>query len=132
MQTFRTDRDIIRSAKNLDKRRLNCQIKEAIQIAHILLIEENRWKNHPNVKRWKGFEDYLVLVYIPIHLSEWIKREGKSDVYLKKLSLLMDHVTGDRVVKPTWMTDKLIEEHRSNLVGKYPEYYKPLFVGEKI
>ena len=60
MQTFITDFDMAQNAKKLDDKRLGKQRIEALQIANCLLVKESRWKNHPAVKMWKGYERFLI------------------------------------------------------------------------
>jgi hypothetical protein len=125
MQTFITDINIIQSAKNLDNKRLGKQRVEAIQIANNLLIKPNRWKNHPAVKMWDGYIEFLIY-YLTIHICEWHNRGFKNNKCLIHLQNLSSKIK-NKVVKPNWLTEEFIESHRSNLIRKKPEYYRPLF-----
>lgn len=71
MQTFITDFNMAQNAKNLDNKRLGKQRVEALQIASCLLEKETRWRNHPAVKMWKGYESFLIRRYIITLFAEW-------------------------------------------------------------
>ncbi|MFW9871903.1 MAG: MSMEG_6728 family protein [Candidatus Thorarchaeota archaeon] len=135
MQTFITDHDMAISAKNLDNKRLGKQRVEALQIFECLIIKETKWKNHPAVKMWKGYEGYLLLIYLRSILNEWgIIRNFKSFKCEEKWFTYMTRYTKRKpyiVIKPSWITDEFIESHRSNLIRKKPEYYNPLFPNTK-
>lgn len=132
MNTFITDHNIVKSAKNLDNRRLGKQRVEAIQIANCLLVKESRWKNHPAVKMWKGYEKYLVQTYLFEILWEWSHRGFKNLKCLEHFENLYYNFSKNLVwEKPYWLTNEFIEAHRSNLIKKNSEYYKPLFPNTK-
>ena len=58
MQTFLAYGEYRRSARVLDKQRLNKQITETQQIL-TCLIEGGSWENHPAVRMWRGYEQSL-------------------------------------------------------------------------
>jgi len=130
MQTFIIHRDMRQSASLLDWRRLGKQRVEAIQIARILVgfSERSRWRNHPAVKMWQGYESYLIWEYLVIHMMEWSRRgyrnircvEHLAELAVATLDLLPP-------VMPPWIDDAFIEAHRSNLIAKNEEVYAPLF-----
>jgi len=130
MQTFIVDEDLRRSASLLDRIRLGNQRLEAIWIAQILVgINANsRWKNHPAVRMWRGYESYLIWEYLVVHMVEWAKRGYKNTrcvEYLAELGYLtLDKPPGPM---PCWIDDNFIEAHRSNLIRKKEEFYAPLF-----
>ncbi len=128
MQTFITSFNQAETAKNLDNKRLGKQRVEAIQIANCLLIKENKWKNHPAVKMWKGYEDYLVNIYLSSIMKEWINRGFNnlkcSPHALRLMSLLFNN---HKILTPFWLNEKFILSHKSNLIRKNPDYYKPIF-----
>ena len=128
MQTFITDFDLEKSAKNLDNKRLGKQRIEAIQIAKILIEGENyRWKNHPAVLMWKGYEAFLVKKYIKAILKEWNSREFSNTKSLKDYRRLYRLVFHMEIIKPDWITAELIKSHRSKLIQKHPDYYKKIW-----
>jgi hypothetical protein len=135
MQTFITDHDMAISASNLDDKRLGKQRVEALQIFECLVVKETRWKNHPVVKMWKGYEGYLLNVYLYNILSEWEIGRGFNNEKCKAKFILYQNLITRRIrteyTIPLWITDKFIETHRSNLIRKNPEHYKPLFPNTK-
>jgi hypothetical protein len=131
MQTFITDFDLEKSAKNLDYKRLGKQRVETIQIANECLGLKNGWQNHPAIKMWKGYEKYLILEYLYLHLLEWQNRGYKSPKCLEHYERLKKNVKNLNFIKPFWITEEFIESHRSNLIAKKYEHYKPLFPNTK-
>lgn len=134
MQTFITDFDMAQNAKNLDNKRLGKQRVEALTIATCLLEKENGWKNHPAVKMWKGNENYLILEYLPAIFKEWKSRGFKNEKcenWYDKLLFFINNQIFILTLRPTWMIQDFIEAHRSNLIRKNPEHYKPLFPNTK-
>ena len=134
MQTFITDHNLAISARNLDNKRLGKQRVEALQILDCLIRKPNRWLNHPATQMWKGNEGYLLLVYIQKIFYEWSDiRKFKNHKCLHWSFELFDymmkvnHQFSVSCNKPDWVTDKFIEAHRSNLIRKNPDHYKPLF-----
>jgi hypothetical protein len=134
MQTFITSFNQTETAKNLDNKRLGKQRVEAIQIANCLLIKENRWKNHPAVKMWEGNTNYLILIYLKEILEEWEKRGFKNfkcQEHFNTLKNLAYHTVNKNyeifALKPIWVTEEFILSHKSNLIRKNSDYYKPIF-----
>ena len=132
MNTFITDFDMAQNARNLDDKRLGKQRVEALQIAECLLIKKSRWKNHPAVRMWRGYERYLIDPYLLFILNEWEHRRFKNwrcyEKYLHFKYIILDGMTFPHYVKrPPWITEEFIESHRSNLIRKKPEHYRPLF-----
>ena len=127
MQTFICDIVLNISASNLDVKRLGKQRIEAIQIAMCLLEKESKWKNHPAVKMWKGFEVFLVKEYLKSILDEWNKRGFKNEKCKEHYFRLLEKVKNKKIIKPYWINSEFIEAHRSNLIRKKPEFYKKLW-----
>ena len=119
MQTFLPFPDFAQSAHSLDRQRLGKQRIENKQIYNSL-IEGGGWKNHPAVLMWKGHEQALVHYAIEI-CNAWSMR-GYADMtwafwYPKK------DVT--KLVKPWWLgNEDFHRSHRSNLIQKFPEWYR--------
>jgi hypothetical protein len=131
MQTFFPEEDINKTVRCLDNKRLGKQRVETIQILNILLgISPNSsWKNHPAVKMWKGYEPYLVKVYLKKVLEEW-ERRGFRNTKCKKHwinFMLNSKIRGENAFKPLWINKEFCEAHKSNLVRKDPEHYKKWF-----
>ena len=134
MQTFITDFNMAQNAKNLDNKRLGKQRIEALQILDCLLAKKSRWKSHPAVKMWKGYEEYLLYSYLTWVIDQWLRRGFKNnkcqDWYLK-LQKICKYPGVENIKKPKWLTKEFIESHRSNLIRKNSEYYKSLFPNTK-
>ena len=136
MQTFLPYTDPLKCAEVLDNKRLGKQRVEAIQILQILtgIKKDSKWKNHPAVKMWKGYESFLLWVYLGNILQEWEDR-GYANV------LCIDHFVAlhrklnslglryKDIKAPSWLTEDFCRHHQSNLIRKNPTYYGPLFPG---
>lgn len=129
MQTFIPYKDPIESAKVLDNKRLGKQRVEAIQIARSLLGITDGWKNHPAVKMWKGYESYLIKVYLKNIMDEWEMRGFKNEKCHEHYLNLLKLVNDKRPIKPHWFSDIVCQSHRSRLIQKKPEYYAGIFEG---
>ena len=120
MQTFLPYPDFRKSAKTLDSKRLGKQRVEAYQILRCL-AQPNRWRNHPAVKMWAGYEDALKM-YMNACIDEWINR-GYRNVMDKM-------VHPQNPLMPPWLGDcRLHTSHKSNLIRKDPEFYGSKFPG---
>ena len=119
-----------RSVKNLDKRRLNAQRKEAYQILTTLKAKRKAEKrgetvkigydNHPATLMWKGYEEALK-VYINNCIKYFIRRGGST--VMERLK-----VDKDKVIWPWWFTwESLHLSHKCSLLRKDPHYYSKIF-----
>lgn len=117
------------TARFLDRQRLGKQRVEALQIMQVLLgLQESKgWKHHPAVLMWKGYEPYLLKVYIRAMLDEWAIRGYKNTKSEEKYQQYLDYIEGRDVVKPPWITEQFCKSHRSNLLRKDYDYYKKYF-----
>jgi len=126
MQTFLISSEPSETARILDNKRLFKQIVEGNQILGCLLVEENRWKNHPAVKMWKGYEHFLCK-YVAVMINEWTEKGydcSKSLINLKKHYELCKSL---EYKIPHWFSDEFFLAHKSNLIRKKPEWYRPIF-----
>lgn len=115
MQTFLPYPSFIKSAECLDYRRLGKQRVEAKQILDTLKYG-SRWKNHPAVKMWEGYEEALAL-YHDIIISEWIRRGYNNNMQYNwgySIQTIMPHWFGNYDFHAS---------HRSNLLRKNYEFY---------
>ena len=120
MQTFLPYPDFAECARVLDYKRLGKQRVEAWQILRALKRESGGWVNHPAVLMWRGYESALN-TYGREMCLEWIAR-GYND------SMLDRFVCVGNPDLPLWLGDtRLHLSHQSNLVRKFPEYYKLKF-----
>ena len=134
MQTFITDFNMAQNAKNLDNKRLGKQRVEGLQIASCLLEKETRWKNHPTVKMWKGYEEFLLYFYLNWIFDQWLRRGYKNEKCTEtyeRLCNICKYPGFENIKTPLWLSIQFIESHRSNLIRKNPEFYRPLFLDTK-
>ena len=130
MQTFLSEFTFSGAAEVLDKKRLQKQLLEGRQILDILLDKpEARWRNHPAVLMWKGYEYYLYL-YCKRMMEECV--EQGINVEKNALQLHRHIVTimsrGLSEEPPVWWVDGELQErivvtHRARLYVKKPEHY---------
>jgi len=121
MQTFLPFSDFTASAHVLDRQRLGKQRVEAWQILNALSRTSGGWINHPAVRMWAGHEASLC-DYARAICDEWISR-GYKDT-------MRDRFPTASGEPPTWVGDEAFHmTHRSMLIQKNPDYYRPLFPG---
>jgi len=114
MQTFLPYPDFDKSIACLDWRRLGKQRVEAMQILHTL-THGSRWKNHPAVLMWRGYEDALRL-YMNKCIQEWILRGYNNTMQIAEVT--------EPVEMPPWFGEEEFHaSHRSNLLRKDAEWY---------
>ncbi|MBY8873113.1 MSMEG_6728 family protein [Micromonospora sp. PLK6-60] len=137
MQTFLPYPDFLASARTLDQRRLGKQRVEAIQVLRGLTRPGYGWRNHPAVKMWAGYEEALVRYGLDV-CAVWCE-PGRADTCAATLTTDLATACGlDRVRTqpelaatgelPPWLgREDLHRSHRSSLLRKDPEHYRPLF-----
>ncbi|MEX2680277.1 MAG: pyrimidine dimer DNA glycosylase/endonuclease V [Candidatus Sigynarchaeota archaeon] len=124
-----TSFDMEECARHLDSRRLGKQRVEALQILRANLGLSKGWKNHPVTRAWKGYEPFLLNIYLKAIMDEW-ERRGYKNVKCITMRDEIAQIIGDAMpVPPPWLTEQLILSHQSNLVRKNPVHYKCLFPG---
>lgn len=119
MQVFLPYISFIETAKCLDYKRLGKQRVEAMQILRILtgVTPQSKWRHHPCVKQWKGYEETLK-VYHDTMIQEWIDRGYKNTMIKFNQSEQIAYEL------PPWLDDNFCSRHRSTLLAKDFEYYK--------
>jgi hypothetical protein len=133
MQTFLPYESFAESAAALDQARLGKQRVETLQVLRSLLLPTYGWQNHPVTKMWRGFLPGLT-AYGLATVDEWVRR-GHTDSTRHLIAEFAPGVVGksqeelaERRMLPAWIGDEeLHRSHRSNLVRKAPEYYRPMF-----
>ncbi|MFD9760026.1 MSMEG_6728 family protein [[Kitasatospora] papulosa] len=137
MQTFLPYADFSRSAAALDPRRLGKQRVETIQVLRGLTVPGYGWRHHPAVRMWTGYEEALVRYGLDV-CAAWTA-EGRADTCAKTLRADLAGALGRTTVRtaaelaaarelPPWLGDEgLHRSHRSALVRKDPDHYRPLF-----
>lgn len=136
MQTFLPDKDFTQCAKMLDMQRLGKQRVEAKQILKALHYRQlldagwtppidsktNKpkrigWVNHTATLMWETY-DLALCAYMNAMILEWKARGYKNTMPLINLD-------GLDVQMPYWLgCPELHSSHRSNLLGKKPEFYE--------
>jgi len=123
MQVFVPETTFSEIAQVLDYRRLGKQRVETFQILKANLGLTKGWINHPASRMWRGHEAGLS-AYGQAICEAWIAL-GYKDTTLEKIVAL---VKPDPTDLPEWWgREDIILSHRSNLVRKFPEHYRPLW-----
>lgn len=136
MQTFLPYPDFERSARALDAKRLGKQRVETIQVVRALTVPGYGWANHPAVLMWKGHEEALGR-YGFVCCEVWTEL-GFGDTCAATIGADLARVGIQQVrteaelaaagALPSWLGDEALHlSHRSALVRKDPDHYRPLF-----
>lgn len=133
MQTFLPYADFTRSAAVLDVPRLGKQRVETLQILRALELFDYGWGTHPAVQMWRGHTPALVC-YGLTFVAEWT-RGGRAETTAEKIAEFAPEVGGrsqegliaDGLMPPWWGDERLHSSHRSALVRKDPDFYRPVF-----
>lgn len=137
MQTFLPYPDFAASAAVLDPRRLGKQRVEALQVLRGLTVANHGWRRHPAVRMWIGYEEALVRYGLEM-CGAWTAA-GRADTCAATMTAdYAAHCPGAAVREraelgaagelPNWLGLAAFHlSHRSALVTKAPEYYRPLF-----
>jgi hypothetical protein len=126
MQTFLPYPSFKDSAAVLDRQRLGKQRVEVLQLLNVLTGVRQGWGNHPAAKMWRGYESALA-VYGCVMCREWTGR-GYNDTCYGKILERVPAAFNEVLVLPPWVGSSDFHlSHRSNLLRKLPEHYRPLF-----
>ena len=133
MQTFLPYPSFLASAQVLDRQRLGKQRVETLQILRALELPDYGWQNHPVVRMWRGRTPALVRYGLDC-ARVWTSR-GHSDSTADQIAefapWVRERTQADLqrdALLPSWLGDeRLHRSHRSQLIAKDPEYYRPLF-----
>jgi Pyrimidine dimer DNA glycosylase len=133
MQTFLPYADFEATAHVLDRQRLGKQRVETLQILRALELPDYGWQNHPAVRMWRGRTPALVRYGLDC-VRVWTGR-GHGDSTAGQIAefapwvreLSQDDLRHESLL-PAWLGDeRLHRSHRSQLLAKDPEFYRPLF-----
>lgn len=135
MQTFLPFPSFDESARVLDQARLGKQRVETLQVLRALVVPTYGWQRHPVTAMWRGHVPGLA-AYGLATVREWTGR-GHADTVGPQILEFAPEVAGltqeelaDRGLLPSWIGDPAVHEsHRSRLIAKAPELYRPLFPG---
>lgn len=129
MQTFLPYPSFIESAAVLDLPRLGKQRVETLQLLRANTVPGYGWQHHPATKMWHGHLPALVSYGLAM-TDRWIAL-GRPDTVrgqLLEFAPEVDGVPQSELDLPPWIGDEAFHlAHRSNLVRKDPEHYRPLF-----
>ncbi|WP_369052738.1 MSMEG_6728 family protein [Kineococcus terrestris] len=136
MQTFLPYADFARSAAVLDAPRLGKQRVETLQVLRALELPDYGWVNHPAVRMWRGCTPALV-AYGLACVDAWT-RPGRADSTRRLIAEFAPEVAGRTQADlaadgllPYWLGDEALHRsHRSALLRKDPDFYRPLFGDE--
>jgi Pyrimidine dimer DNA glycosylase len=133
MQTFLPVADFADSARLLDSPRLGKQRVETLQILRAIELPDYGWANHPAVLMWRGRTPALVAYGLAM-ARIWRER-GFADTTESQIGEFAPDVVGLPQAElaaagllPSWLgDDELHRSHRSNLIAKDPDFYRPRF-----
>jgi hypothetical protein len=137
VQTFLPYPDFTASALVLDQKRLGKQRVETIQVLRGLTVPTYGWRHHPAVKMWIGYEEALVRYGLDM-CAVWCAT-GRADTCATTLVADLGAAGGPSVVRtqpelaaagdlPPWLGDEALHlSHRSSLLRKDPDVYRPVF-----
>ena len=134
MQTFLPVADFEDGARLLDSPRLGKQRVETLQILRALELPDYGWASHPAVRMWRGRTPALVAYGLAM-VRVWRER-GFADTTAHQITEFAPEVAdipqaelASAGTLPSWVGDEsLHRSHRSNLLAKDPEFYRPRFV----
>jgi len=133
MNSFITDYDFYTCGMNLDTRRHGAMIYENIHmlasslgVSDQLVTPKRDVSSHPACKLWKGYEG-AHFKYAMELFNAWYDKGYHSEKNLENLIFLAPFVGLMDKSTPPWITEELIETHRSVLIQKKPEHYRPLW-----
>jgi hypothetical protein len=138
VQTFVPFASFEASARALDVRRLGKQRVEVIQIVRALVRPDYAWKSHPAVLMWAGYEE--ALGRYGLTMCEVWQAKGFEDTCASTIRADLAEVKIEQIrsydvllaegALPPWLFDSDVQlSHRSSLVHKDPEHYRPQFPG---
>ena len=128
MQTFVPFPDLTATARVLDDKRLGKQRVETLQIIRALTWETYGWTRHPAVRMWEGHVPALGR-YAEVICGEWTARghADTCDATIRR-DLADAGFAGAEVTMPAWWGDDAVHRsHRSSLLRKDPDHYRPRF-----
>jgi hypothetical protein len=133
MQTFLPVADFAESARLLDSPRLGKQRVETLQVLRALELPDYGWASHPVVRMWRGRTPGLVAYGLAM-VEVWRER-GFADTTRTLIGEFAPEVVGVPQTQlsaagllPSWVGNEALHlSHRSNLIAKDPDFYRPRF-----
>jgi hypothetical protein len=131
VQTFLPYPSFADSAAALDRPRLGKQRVETLQLLKANTVPDYGWRHHPAAKMWAG--RLPALVAYGLAMTDAWTALGRPDTVRPQLLEFAPEVEDraqDDIDMPRWLGDEAFHlSHRSNLVRKDPEFYRPIFGG---
>jgi hypothetical protein len=138
VQTFLPYADFERSARALDAKRLGKQRVECLQVLRGLTVPTYGWRHHPAVRMWRGHLEGLGRYTLEV-CRVWVEG-GRADTCATTILVDLAAAGVEQVREqdelaaagalPRWLGDPAVHlSHRSALVRKDPEFYRPQFPG---
>ncbi|MFB8148170.1 MSMEG_6728 family protein [Microbacterium sp. NPDC056003] len=129
MQTFLPYPSFRDSAAALDPARLGKQRVETLQLLRANTVPGYGWRHHPAAKMWAGRLPALVAYGLAM-TDAWtaLGRADRVRAQLLEFAPEVDGLPQSDIEMPRWLGDAAFHlSHRSNLVRKDPEFYRPRF-----
>ena len=136
MQTFTPYSDFEASMRVLDQKRLGKQRVEVIQIVRALTVPGYAWSSHPAALMWKGYEEALgrygltaCEVWLELGFGDSCAATITEDLMAYGISPIRSYADLEAADGlPSWLFDEQVQaSHRSALVRKDPDHYRPVF-----
>lgn len=136
MQTFLPYADFRRSAEVLDHKRLGKQRVECLQVLRGLTVPTYGWRHHPAVKMWRGREEALgsytftmCQVWTDLGHADTVAATVRAELAALGVAEVREQAAlAEAGALPRWLgDDELHLSHRSALVRKDPDHYRPIF-----
>lgn len=124
------------SARTLDRKRLGKQRVETIQVVRALTWPGYGWTNHPAVLMWRGFEEALgrygftcCQAWTELGFGDTCALTIATDLRAAGVATVrtQQELAAAEALPPWLGNEKLHRSHRSALVRKDREHYRPLF-----
>src|SRR4051812_4335346 len=133
MQTFLPVADFTDSARLLDTARLGKQRVETLQVLRALELPDYGWVAHPVVRMWRGRTPALVAYGLAM-VRVWRERgfadstQGLIGEFAPSVAAASQPELAAAGLLPRWIGDEALHRsHRSNLLAKDPQFYRPRF-----
>jgi pyrimidine dimer DNA glycosylase len=136
VQTFLPHPDFAASAATLDPKRLGKQRVEALQVVRALTVPGYGWQSHPAVLMWRGHLEALGRYGLAV-VQAWLEL-GFGDTCAVSIVRELEGAGITRIrtqgelaaagLLPGWLGDEALHRsHRSALLRKDPDFYRPRF-----
>lgn len=129
VQTFLPYPSFAESARVLDTPRLGKQRVEVLQLLRANTVDGHGFRHHPATRMWARHLPGLVAYGLAV-TDEWIAR-GHADTVRPQLVAFAPEIDGvpqESLDLPAWIGDEALHlSHRSNLMRKNAEFYRPFF-----